>query len=161
MALERLAAAPTDFDFVLGDWNVRHRRLKDRLVGSTEWIEFTGQMSTQAVLGGYGNVEDNLLNLPEGPYRAIAIRSFNPQTMSWSIWWLDGRMPGQLDVPVVGNFVDGVGTFYADDTLRGNPIKVRFLWFAVTPDALRWEQAFSADNGDTWETNWIMEFSRI
>ncbi|KPL90169.1 hypothetical protein [Herpetosiphon geysericola] len=161
MALERLAAAPTDFDFVLGDWNVRHRRLKDRLVGSTEWIEFTGQMSTQAVLGGYGNVEDNLLNLPEGPYRAIAIRSFNPQTMSWSIWWLDGRMPGQLDVPVVGNFVDEVGTFYADDTLRGKPIKVRFLWFAVTPDELRWEQAFSADNGDTWETNWIMEFSRI
>ncbi|MBM7845144.1 hypothetical protein [Herpetosiphon giganteus] len=161
MALERLAAAPTDFDFVLGDWNVRHRRLKDRLVGSSEWIDFTGQMSTQAVLGGYGNVEDNLLNLPEGPYRAIAIRSFNPQTMSWSIWWLDGRMPDQLDVPVVGNFVDGVGTFYADDTLRDIPIKVRFLWFAVTPDALRWEQAFSADNGDTWETNWIMEFSRI
>ena len=160
MTLERRSTAPTDFDFVLGDWHVRHRRLKDRLVGSTEWIAFPGRMSTHAVLGGYGNIEDNLVQLPDGPYRAIAIRSFNPDTLYWSIWWLDGRMPGQLDVPVVGQFTHGIGTFYADDTLHGTPIKVRFLWFTTTPDQPRWEQAFSADNGVTWETNWTMEFSR-
>lgn len=160
MPLDASSNAPSDFDFVLGDWHVTHRRLKERLNGSNEWIEFDGRMSTHKVLGGYGNVEDNLLNLPEGAYRAMALRAFNPQTGQWSIWWLDGRFPGQLDVPVVGRFQNGVGTFLADDTFNGIPIKVRFLWSAINADNLHWEQAFSNDGGASWETNWTMDFSR-
>jgi hypothetical protein len=160
VALETVAEAPVDFAFAVGDWNVRHRRLRERLAGCTDWIEFPGEMSTRPVLGGFGNVEDNLLHLPEGPYRAVALRSFNPQTLQWSIWWLDGRAPGQLDVPVVGSFTDGVGTFYADDTLNGAPIRIRFTWFTSNPENPRWEQAFSSDNGASWETNWTMDFTR-
>jgi hypothetical protein len=33
-------------------------------------------------------------------------------------------------------------------------------WTSAGPDAARWEQAFSADGGKTWETNWIMDFTR-
>lgn len=160
MALAPLAAAPADFDFEFGDWHVSHRRLKDRLAGCAEWEQFAGRSSTRPVLGGYGNVEDNLIELPGGPYRALALRSFDPASMQWSIWWLDGRFPGQLDVPVVGRFADGVGTFYAADTFNGAPISIRFLWLAANPDQPRWEQAFSADGGATWETNWTMDFSR-
>lgn len=160
MALETVAEAPADFVFAVGDWRVRHRRLRERLVGCTDWIEFSGEMSTRPVLGGFGNVEDNVLHLPEGPYRAVALRSFNPQTLQWSIWWLDGRAPGQLDVPVVGSFKDGVGLFYADDTLNGAPIRIRFTWLTSDPENPRWEQAFSADQGASWETNWTMDFTR-
>lgn len=160
MALEAVEGAPEDFDFAVGDWRVQHRRLKDRLVGSQEWIEFEGLMSTQKTLGGFGNVEDNLLRLPEGEYRAIAVRSFNPQSGQWSIWWLDGRYPERIDVPVTGRFENGIGTFYADDTLNGAPIRIRFIWSTRNPQNPRWEQAFSADGGVTWETNWTMEFSR-
>jgi hypothetical protein len=160
MPLDPAADAPTDFDFEIGDWTVRHRRLRDRLVGCTEWEEFAGDSSTRHVLGGFGNVEDNLLHLPDGPYRAIAIRSFDAARRQWSIWWLDARFPGQLDVPVVGRFDNGVGTFLADDTLRGAPIRIRFLWHTSGPTGPRWEQAFSGDGGATWETNWTMEFSR-
>jgi hypothetical protein len=160
LALEMIQGAPGDFDFAVGDWRVKHRRLKDRLVGSDQWIEFDGQMSTQKVLGGYGNVEDNLLQFPEGAYRAVAVRSFNAQSNEWSIWWLDGRFPGQIDVPVVGRFKDGVGTFYANDTLNGASIRIRFIWSTLDRHKPRWEQAFSADGGITWETNWTMEFSR-
>lgn len=160
MALEAVEGAPHDFDFAVGDWRVKHFRLKDRLVGSAEWIEFDGLMSTQKVLGGFGNIEDNLLRLPEGEYRAIAVRSFNPQTGQWFIWWLDGRFPGRIDVPVAGRFENGIGTFYADDTLNGAPIRIRFIWSTRNPKNPRWEQAFSADGGVTWETNWTMEFSR-
>ena len=152
--------APSDFDFAVGQWLVRHRRLRDRLANCTDWIEFDGEMSTQQVLGGFGNIEDNLLHLPEGSYRAIAIRSFDPQNGQWSIWWLDGRAPGQLDVPVVGSFERGIGTFYADDTLHGKPIRIRFNWFTADADTPRWEQAFSDNGGATWETNWTMEFRR-
>lgn len=160
MPLARLPAAPTDFDFVLGDWHVRHRRLKARLAGCTDWVEFDGEMSTRPILGGYGNVEDNLLRFPEGEFRAIALRAFDASTAQWRIWWLDGRFPDRLDVPVVGGFADGVGLFHANDTLDGRPIVVRFRWARIDADRLRWEQAFSPDDGATWETNWTMDFTR-
>ena len=153
--------APTDFDFIIGDWRVHHRRLNQRLCGNDEWTEFPGQSSTCKILGGFGNVEDNLLDFPEGPVRAAAFRSFDPVTRTWSIWWLDGRAPHRLDVPVVGSFVDGVGVFFAADVLDGRPIKVRFTWRPNPGGNPRWDQAFSADNGETWETNWTMEFVRV
>jgi hypothetical protein len=160
MALATLASAPTDFDFVLGDWTVRHRRLKQRLAGSTEWVEFDGEMSTRPILGGFGNLEDNLLRFPEREFRAIALRAFDPSTSQWRIWWLDGRFPDRIDVPVTGRFDDGVGTFYANDSFEGRPITVRFLWSRRDADTLRWEQAFSPDDGASWETNWTMDFHR-
>jgi hypothetical protein len=160
MALDAIEGAPTDFAFAVGDWRVRHRRLRDRLAGCTEWVEFDGEMSTRPVLGGFGNVEDNLLHLPEGDYRALALRSYDPRARQWSIWWLDARAPGQLDVPVVGGFEQTTGLFYASDTLDGVPIRVRFTWLTADPDNPRWEQAFSNDDGATWETNWTMDFRR-
>jgi hypothetical protein len=37
----------------------------------------------------------------------------------------------------------------------------RFIWTVTSRDACRWEQAFSVDGGRTWETNWIMDFTRL
>lgn len=160
MPLPISASAPTDFDFVVGDWTVRHRRLKECLVDCREWVEFDGEMSTHKVLGGYGNIEDNRLYYPEGEFRAVALRSYARDTGKWSIWWLDGRFPDRIDVPVSGVFHDGVGTFFADDTFNGRAVTVRFTWARANADSLRWEQAFSADDRLTWETNWTMDFSR-
>jgi hypothetical protein len=160
MALDPHPSAPTDFDFVLGDWLVRHRRLDERLVDCRRWTEFDGEMSTRRILGGFGNIEDNLLRFPAGEYRAVALRVYDPSTAQWSIWWLDGRSPDRIDVPVRGRFAHGVGTFFAEDTLAGQPIRIRFVWTRVDVDTLRWEQAFSADAGGTWETNWTMDFHR-
>jgi hypothetical protein len=152
--------APKDFDFIIGDWVVKHRRLKDILNDSDEWLEFKGISSTQKTLGGFGNIEDNQLYFPETTFRAVALRSFNTELNTWSIWWLDGRFPDVLDVPVVGSFINGVGVFYADDVLNGVNIKVRFKWISLDPIKPRWEQAFSKDDGKNWETNWTMEFSK-
>lgn len=160
MTAQTPVSAPTDFDFVIGDWQVRHRRLKERLADCQEWIEFDGAMSTRKILGGFGNLEDNVLGFPEGEFRAVALRSYDPSTGNWSIWWLDGRFPDRIDVPVVGRFEDGVGTFFANDSFAGAPVTIRFVWRQLGPDALHWEQAFSSDAGRTWETNWTMHFSR-
>lgn len=151
---------PTDFDFFIGHWDVTHRRLKERLCGCTDWEVFAGRNVVKKILGGFGNVDDNLLYLPGGTYRAVTLRSFDRHTKTWSIWWLDSRTPGALDVPVVGSFTDGIGTFVAHDSLGGRPIVVRFTWAVPEPDQPRWEQAFSPDGGATWETNWTMEFRR-
>jgi hypothetical protein len=150
-----------DFDFLRGHWRVHHRRLRERLAGNDQWEEFEGRCSMQTVMGGLGNVDDNLLHLPSGPYRAAAMRSFDPRTRRWAIWWLDGRQPHSIETPVVGSFERGVGTFLADETFNGKPIKVRFMWTETHTDAPRWAQAFSPDGGTTWETNWTMRFERI
>lgn len=156
-----LTSSSRDFDFFIGTWRVRHRRLRERLVGCDDWVEFYGTCDTRTLLGGCGNIDDNVLDLPDGPYRAVTLRSLDPATGLWSIWWLDGRFPHRFDPPVVGGFAAALGSFFADDMLNGVPIRVRFLWRATDPQAPYWEQAFSTDGGNTWETNWTMDFVRL
>ncbi|SRR6266545_6214063 len=149
-----------DFDFLIGDWSVLHRRLKQRLVGDTEWIECSGPASARKILGGLGNVDEYRINLPAGAYIGASLRLFNPVMKTWSIYWMDSRNP-KLDPPMVGSFRDGRGLFFGDDTFEGQPIRVRFVWSGMTRTTCRWEQAFSVDGGSSWETNWVMTFTRV
>ena len=148
-----------DFDFLMGTWTVHHRRLRRRLSADTVWEEFGGTCAALPVLGGAGNVDDNVLHLPGGSYRALSIRAFDAARRQWSIWWLDSR-EAAIGRPVHGQFEDGVGTFLGDDTWQDRPVRVRFLWSGITEQSARWEQAFSADGGATFETNWVMDFRR-
>lgn len=158
--MPELSEISHDFDFEFGRWNVKHRRLTERLVNSTDWETFVGTAETHPILGGNGNLEDNVLHISTGTYRAVALRSFNAVSRSWAIWWLDGRSPHALDMPVIGKFEDGVGTFFAEDVYQGKPLRVRFIWSRTDSPSPRWEQAMSIDGGVTWETNWTMDFER-
>ncbi len=175
MQLGLLAAAPSlvpfgpaaaaheaarDFDFLVGSWRVRHRRLKKRLANNNEWEEFDGTCTMQKLLGGRGNVDDNVIELPGGAYRGVGLRAYNSETGTWAIWWLDERYPHKIDIPVIGGFKDGVGVFLSDDTHNNQPIKVRFRWSNIREDSCEWDQAFSPDSGKTWEANWFMRFTR-
>ena len=158
-----LATGPVrGFDFLHGAWRIRHRRLKERLWGNDEWEEFDeDSASASRSWPAPAMSTNNLLELPAGSYRAVGLRAFDPAQGKWSIWWLDGRTPGRIDVPVVGGFENGVGTFIADDTFRGRPIKARFMWSDITATTAIWRQAFSPDGGATpWETNWVIAFHR-
>jgi hypothetical protein len=93
-----------DWQWLLGNWDVWHVRLKDRLVGSTEWQKFAGKSAFWSTLGGLGNIDDNSLDLPAGVYRGLSIRAFDPATKTWAILWLDGRNPEHIDPPVRGGF---------------------------------------------------------
>ncbi len=159
MLTELDSGAPDDFDFEIGDWRVKHRKLKEIFNDCHDWLEFEGESSTTKILGGFGNVENNLLHHPDASFRAIAIRSYDKKARKWAIWWLDGRAPHHLDTPVVGEFTNGIGLFFADEIINDLPTKVRFTWNATNPDQLSWEQAFSRDEGATWEINWTMEFT--
>lgn len=150
-----------DFDFLHGDWHVQHRKLRTRLTGDATWDEFDGRATCQPALAGTGIVDDNWLDDPNGAYTALAVRTFDPATAAWSIWWFDGRMPHRLDPPVVGRFDGGRGTFTGEDLLDGRPIVVRFTWTDVGSEHPRWEQAFSADGEATWEVNWVMTLTRL
>jgi hypothetical protein len=162
-SLDPAATAPIagarDFDFLIGRWTVAHRRLRRRLENDTTWDRFGGQCEMRPLLGGLGNVDDNIIELPDSSYRGAALRLFDPANGVWSIWWADSRAPG-LQPPVHGRFANGVGTFLGDDTLRGRPIRVRYIWSDITNVSATWTQAFSPDSEATWETNWVMQFTR-
>jgi hypothetical protein len=151
-----------DFDLRVGHWQAHHRRLKERLANSHQWIEFDGTQNEWPLMDGHANVDENVFNMPGGAYRGVTLRSYDSKSGQWAIWWLDGRDPfGELDPPVKGRFEHGVGTFYADDTLRGKPVRVRFIWSQITATSAHWEQAFSADAGKTWEINWVTDFRKV
>jgi hypothetical protein len=151
-----------DFDFFVGTWHAQHHKLKERLVNSHDWVEFDGTLTMQKLMGGSADVDDSVFNAPGGAYRGVSLYSYDPATRQWAIWGLDSRTPfANLDPPVKGHFVSGIGTFYAADTLRGKPISIRFTWSHITPSSVHFEQAFSPDGGKTWETNWITDFQRV
>jgi len=147
-----------DFDFLHGAFKVHNRRLKERLQGSTEWLEFEATNVGRPLLDGLGN-EDEYRTDFWPHFVAMAFRFFDPKTKRWAIYWADGNR-GILEPPVYGAFSGGRGVFEGEDLFAGKPIRVRFLWSGVATPTPRWEQAFSADGGATWETNWIMEFER-
>lgn len=146
----------TDFDFLLGDWHVAHRRLRRRWEGSDDWDAFEGTSTCAAHLGGIANVEE--VRCPDRGFSGLTLRSFDLSEQRWSIWWINSTV-GRLDPPVRGGFVDGVGTFEGTDTDDGRPVSVRFTWTVADADHARWQQAFSPD-GHEWETNWVMDFAR-
>ena len=150
-----------DFDFFIGSWRCRHRYLARRLADCHEWLEFEGICVVRKILEGYGNVDESEIGLPGNPYKGMTVRTYDPKTGLWSIYWADSRTPGRMTPPVVGRFTDGVGTFYGDDECEGCAVRVRFIWSRITRRSARWEQAFSVDGGRHWEDNWFMDFTRL
>ncbi len=149
-----------DFDFLIGSWTVRNRRLTERLKGCTDWEEFQSTCRARAILGGLGNMDEFTMERASGRVLAITIRLFNPVTGEWSIYWAASPGNGRLDVPMVGRFAGPRGEFFSQEEFEGRHIFNRFIWTVETPDSCRWEQAYSADGGKSWETNWTMEFTR-
>jgi hypothetical protein len=148
-----------DFDFLHGRWNVLNRRLAERLTGSQEWEEFEATNECRPLPGGLGN-EDNYRTDFWRDFVGLTLRFYNPETSQWAIYWIDNRTP-VLQPPVIGAFHGGVGIFEGPDELRGQPIRVRYTWSRISQTKARWEQAFSSDEGETWETNWTMELTRV
>lgn len=147
-----------DFDFFHGDWTVQHRLLKRRGVDCDAWLEFLGTATCRALMGGICNVEE--ADMPARQAQGVAFRSFDIAHRTWSIHWVSSTT-GLVGEPVYGRVVNGEGRFYGVDLDDGRPVKVAFVWNAITPVSARWSQAFSYDDGRTWEMNWVMDFTRV
>lgn len=149
-----------DFDFLVGSWKIHNRFLNGRLRGSTEWIEFEARYKFELLLNGLGNMDRFFAERDGKPMEGLTLRLYNPATGEWSLHWADTVRPGVLFPPMTGKFRDGVGEFFGEEEVNGKKVLCRFLWTRPAPESPRWEQAFSADGGKTWETNWIMNFTR-
>jgi hypothetical protein len=153
-----------DFDFLLGSWHIHNKRQTNALYRDKRgvWEEFEAHNTAEVKhLDGRVIIDHFEGTLPDGEIRkGITIRAFDPQAQRWSIVWLDNRNPPDFR-PLLGTFQDGIGLFYQDiEAPDGQPLRLRFTWDKITPHTARWQQAFSFDKGNTWNTNWIMEFTR-
>ncbi len=149
-----------DFDFFMGKWKVHHRRLRARLKGCTDWEEFEGECTARKILNGMGNFDESYMDRESGRLYGSTLRLFDPKSGQWSLYWADS-VSGYLFEPMIGEFKDDVGYFYSQEPFEGKAIFSRFIWSKITPTACQWEQAFSPDGGVTWETNWVMENTRL
>jgi hypothetical protein len=151
-----------DFDFEFGTWKTKLRRLVGPLSGSSRWVEYEGTTVVSKVWGGRANLVELVVDGPAGRIEGLNLRLYDPQTRRWSLNFASPRS-GVMATPTIGAFDDSGqrGEFYADETLNGRPIRVRFVISRIGADAWRFEQAFSPDGGLTWEVNWIAIDTRV
>ena len=143
-----------DFDFLTGNWTMDNKKLKSRLTNSTEWMEFQSTSENLgSVLNGIGNIDFYRTTFDGKPFEGLIVRIFNPATRLWSLYWVASDVGG-MDPPVVGSFEGTVGRFYCKDVYKGTPVIVVFKWDKTDAENPVWSQAFSADNGKSWEWNY-------
>ena len=143
-----------DFDFLTGEWRISHRRL----TAPGQWDEFLGEATVFSILGGVGSVEE--LRIPARNFSGMGLRLLDVENRVWNDFWVNGRS-GVLTTPgQTGGFINGEGTFGADDVDGDQPIKVRGIWDSITPSSCRWWQSISRDGGRSWEENWFMDWVR-
>lgn len=156
----RPADGSHDFDFEIGTWKTHVRRLVQPLTGSTAWVEMDGITTVRKVWGGKANLVELVADGPGGHFEGLSLRLYNPGTRKWSLNFASSS-DGTMTPPTIGGFKDGRGEFYDHEPFNGRTILVRFVISDITPTSCRFEQAFSADEGKTWEVNWIATDTRV
>lgn len=163
-AVARAEAAPRDgqrdFDFEIGVWKTHLKRLVHPLRGSSEWVELDGTTVVRKIWDGRANLAELEADTPSGRLSVLSLRLYDPQARQWSLNTSNARL-GTLGVPTVGEFKNGRGEFFDQETFNGRMILVRNVWSDITADSCRFEQSFSDDGGKTWEVNWIAVDTRV
>jgi len=149
-----------DFDFEIGTWKTHISRLVRPLTGSTTWIEFEGTSVVRKIWNGRANLVELEVDGPTGHIEGLSLRLYSPQSHQWSLNFANSSS-GTLSQPTIGEFKNGRGEFYDQESFNGRTILVRNVWSDITPDSCRFEQAFSDDGGKTWEVNWIATDTRV
>jgi hypothetical protein len=149
-----------DFDFIFGRWKIHMKRRSHGPGGADTWTEFDGYGLYRRIWDGRANLNEFEADSPSGHIEGLTLRTYNPQTHQWSLYWASSR-DGILATPQVGQFRDGRGEFYAQDVLDGRSVFVRYVWSKTTADSAHFEQAFSYDGGKSWDVNWISDMVRV
>jgi hypothetical protein len=149
-----------EFDFEIGTWKTHLRRLLHPFSASSKWAEYDGTTVVRKVWDSRANLVELEVDGPAGHIEALSLRLYNPQSHQWSLNFANSAA-GTLATPAVGQFRNGRGEFFDQETFNGRAIFVRFVISDITPNSCRFEQAFSEDGGKTWEVNWIATDTRI
>jgi hypothetical protein len=152
-------AGAGDFDFLLGRWRVHNRRRTRPIATSTGWEEFEARSVVRAIWDGNGNLEEWDAITPSGVVRAISLHLYDAPSRQWRLHWATEH-DGRVGVPTVGSFHNGIGRFFAQEELDGRSVLLRITWEDRGAHSCHWEQSFSDDGGQSWMSDWTMEFTR-
>src|SRR4030095_8869817 len=148
-----------DFDFHFGIWKTHVSRLVHPLAGSKQWVEYDGTSIVSKVWNGRASLFELDVSGPAGHIEGVGLRLYNPEAHQWSLNWANSS-DGVINKPMIGECKDGRGEFFDQEEFNGRMILARNGFSAITPNSSRFEQAFSDDRAKTWETNWVMTFTR-
>ena len=145
-----------DFDWEIGTWVTKVKVRRNPLSGTApEWADYEGTSIVKPLLDGRANFVELNVSGPRGKIEGGSLRLYNAKARQWSLNYASAS-GGVLTAPVFGGFdTGGRGWFYGQDVIDGRTVLVRFIITVVSPNEARFEQAYSADGGQSWEDNWI------
>ena len=149
-----------DFDPLIGSWKYHLKRRLHPLTGSTTWVELEGTGVCYKIWDGRAQLDTIEVDGSTGHIEGLTLRTYNPESHQWRLYWANSKT-GVMDPPQIGEFKDGRGEFFAQDTINGKVILIRYAWTNMTSDTPHFEQSFSDDGGKTWEVNWITDQTRV
>lgn len=145
---------PGDFDFLSGNWKIKHRMLKDKT-----WDVFDGEATVHGILAGVASVEE--LRIPARNFSGMGLRLLDVERKLWADFWVNSKSGVLTPPPTWGSFVNGVGIWDSEDTEGDKPMIARGVWDEITPTSCRWYQAVSYDGGKSFDETWVMRWTRV
>jgi hypothetical protein len=150
-----------DFDWEVGTWNTNLRVLRQSSDGTTAWVTYRGRSNVIPLWNCRGNMVELEVTGPDGrQVQAINLRLYDPASRQWSLNFANVAT-GVMGVPTIGEFHDGVGTFYDQEPIDGREVLVRNVLSNITANSAHFAQAISDDGGKTWKLNWIADDTRV
>lgn len=152
---------PGEFDFLSGNWTIKHRQLLS--CNPDVWDTFEGEATCWSILDGTVSVEE--LRIPARNFSGMGLRLLDKQKQVWTDFWVNAKSGAFLAPGVEGGFQDGVGVFISQD-VEGDrsvqtSVQTRGMWDNISATTCRWQQATSHDGGQSWQNNWSMEWTRV
>jgi len=147
-----------DFDSLAGTWKGHTKYRAHPFAGSDTWIESDGTESFQKLWDG-AMLELSAAASANGPV-GLMLYTYNPQSHQWYVYFAN-RKDGKVGLPNVGEFRNGQGEFFVQDTLNGKSLLNRYVWSQIASSSPHFEESWSSDGGRTWESVRIVDLARV
>jgi hypothetical protein len=148
-----------DFDFNIGTWKIHTRLLLHPLTGSNDWVDLNGTVHVRKVWDGRAQLEEIEADGSTGHFEGATLFLYNPQAHQWRQYFV-ASAAGVLNQPQMGEFKNGRGELFGQESFNGRTIFVRFVWSDITPNSHHVEQSYSDDGGKTWQPNFVATLTR-
>jgi len=149
-----------DFDFNVGTWKTHIRRVAEPFSGDPRGTELNGTVTVHKIWDGRGQVEEIEADGPKGHWEGLTLFVYNPQARQWTQAFIDSS-DGVVSTPVIGEFHDGRGELYAQESFRGRTVLIRATWSDIKPDSHHFQEDLSADGGRSWVPAFVAELARV
>lgn len=140
------------YDFWVGEWDLKWTDAQGKPGHGTNTI--------RKILDGVV-IEENFRATEGGfsGYKGKSVSVYNPQRKSWHQAWVDNQ-GGYIDL--LGR-IDGEKRIFQTGEREGpdgKPIISRMVFYDIRPESFTWDWESSSDDGDTWDLNWRIHYTR-